>query len=250
MVSGDTCLIVKNWTFLPARHWRRHQWFRRFRPSQRTARNAGCHRRNEDKVDGYRRHWRCGSIHQRRTVVSSSGILYRCPSYLSPFPVGPFLSSFSVLHPSFLLSLNSRRATARTFPVTFSLFSSTSLGSFLPPFSRLFVSLLRALLLTLLQITEIQNCIICDTFSSLRTKIIYFRSIELNFQNRKCASLLAKDICIKLCLFIIFFFYSLKCETSLFSVILNLTFIARVMIFFPEDFLVESLLFLCKCSSM
>lgn len=55
-----------------------------------------------------------------------------------------------LLHPSFLLSLNSRRATARTFPVTFSL-PSTSLDSSLPLIPRLFVSLLRALLRTLLR---------------------------------------------------------------------------------------------------
>lgn len=135
MVSGDTCLIVKNWTFLPACHWRRRRWFRRFRPSRQAARDAERRRCNGDKA--------CrrvstplgmhSSIHQRRTVVSSSGILYRCPSYVSSFPVGPFLSSFSVLHPSFLLSLNSRRATARTFPVTFSLSRQLPWVSSLPP---------------------------------------------------------------------------------------------------------------------
>lgn len=46
MVSGDTCLIVKNWTFLPACHWRRHRWFC---PSLQTARDAERHC-NEDKA--------------------------------------------------------------------------------------------------------------------------------------------------------------------------------------------------------
>lgn len=159
MVSGDTCLIVKNWTFLPANHWRRCRWCRRFCPSRRTARDAERRRCNEDKA---RRRVSAplgmhGSIHQRRTVVSSSGILYRCPSYLSSFPVGPFLSSFSVLHPSFLLSLNSRRATARTFPVTFSLVNFSGFFSpTLPAVVRVASSCSSSYASS---ITEIRNCI-------------------------------------------------------------------------------------------
>lgn len=125
MVSDDTCLIVKNWTFLSSRHWRRHR-FRRFRSSG-TIRRGDASAIGNGRTKARRRssaplrmH---GSIHQRGTVVSSSGILYRCSPHPAPSSrgCGPFLSSFSVLHPSFLLSLNSRRATARAFPVTFSL---------------------------------------------------------------------------------------------------------------------------------
>lgn len=108
-VSGDTCLIGEKLDVpAGARHWRRRRWFR-----SREYRRLGIATFNERRSVvastplGMR-----GSIHQRRTVVSSSGILYRCPSFPAPYPLGPFLSSFSVLHPSFLLSLNSRRATA------------------------------------------------------------------------------------------------------------------------------------------
>lgn len=77
-----------------------------------------------------------GSIHQRGT---GRLVFWHSPPVPSSSPrplpgVGPFLSSFSVHHPSFLLSLNSRRATARAFPVTFSLVNL--LGLSLPPFPR------------------------------------------------------------------------------------------------------------------
>lgn len=53
MVSADTCLFVKNWTFLVTRHWRRDQWLsaidvhfqRRLRP-----RKSLLRRLQEDRV--------------------------------------------------------------------------------------------------------------------------------------------------------------------------------------------------------
>lgn len=151
MVSGDTCLIVKNWTFLPARHWRRCRWFKRFRPSRRAARDEKTSSLQPgqsastdiDAIGDVRLH---PSTENGRLVFWHSLPVPRLPRGLPSWTI-PILI---LLHPSFLLSLNSRRATARTFPVTFLSLSSTSLG-LLPFLSSRGCSLLRALLRTLLR---------------------------------------------------------------------------------------------------
>lgn len=163
--------------------------------------DEGCRRCNEDKA--------CrristplgmyGSIHQRRTVVSSSGILYRCPAYLSPFSVGPFLSSFSsILHSCWALIPGER---PRAHSPLRSLSRPTSLSSSLPLFPRLYMSLLRAFLPTFLRSWRFETASkdTCDTVFFLLTKIIYFRSTKLKLPKScflvhdKRASLFVKD---------------------------------------------------------
>lgn len=142
MVSGDTCLIVKNWTFFPTLAIGGGNGVVSTISSVAIVRS-----RNETtassstgdksaRIDGHRR--RCGCTVPSISRERSSRLLAFSTGESAPLTPSPHSSRLDhsyphslVLHPSFLLSLNSRRATARIPRYVLSL---VNFPRFLPPF--------------------------------------------------------------------------------------------------------------------